>query len=210
MVTAGGLNSAQLRFMHGVLVGEVETAARDNAFPIVPAPLLSAWANEQAALISEMKVPDEERLIANAVVLMCGGYSLELPVGVMEEEYFSRQRLREMLGHISELRVYWKEEVEYDEDEDSCHPKDFRDDFEAVPIFFVSDFVPNVYSATNRNWPQCLWSPSDRKTLTLESAVRAEIEKAWHGQVKEELSAERVGYVGAVEISRRVSIFSAT
>jgi len=211
IVTAGGLNSAKMNFIHGVLLGEVETAARDSAMPNVPAAVLSEWADEQAALISTMDLPDDEKMRACGIVLACGGSPSDLPVGVRGDEYFSIVQLRTMLRGLREFRVYWKEEVDYDEDEDSCHPKDFREDFEADSnIFFVSDFQPNIYSVGSRKWPQCLSSPADNRKLKLEDLVRSEIGNVWKGQFTEEISHEIVGSVGTADISRRITIFTAT
>lgn len=95
VVTAGGLRSASLTGVPGVLVGEPARAARDIAIPVADPQQLADWASEQAALLSKISAEPEIRSdIAQLVRLFRGADTKELPIAWTADGWVSAADIR--------------------------------------------------------------------------------------------------------------------
>jgi len=72
-ITVGGLRAAELTGIAGVLVGEPERAARDEATPLLESEELARWVTEQASLFAGISSDFDRQVGAAQIVRMCGG-----------------------------------------------------------------------------------------------------------------------------------------
>ena len=208
-VTISGLRASRLRNVVGVLIGEATTAARDSAEPLVSKEVLSQWASKQASLIAEL-IRDEERQAMSAeVVLECGGEVGRLKIIKWGSDWLNTDEFKEKLLQSQELVLHFGGNFDYDEDKDSVHPKEFREDFElSDDIAIVLRHDGAILKAGKTNWPRALtglpkWSDSNVAEL-----VRSIIIKTWGEDRREELQDRTIGTVGSIEVVREMYVFS--
>jgi Histidine kinase-, DNA gyrase B-, and HSP90-like ATPase len=209
-VTVGGLAAARLIGIGGVLLGVAQTITRDSAMPVVPADVLSAWATEQSNLLSKSSLSSKDKMNALSFVLLCGGEPAELPLMRRGNEYLSAAQFRQELSEKHSIDLFEGEEVEYDEDSDSCHPKDFKEHFESDDtIFFVRKYMPTILTVGIRKWPQCVVQPSyPDRPKNYEELVRNIIAEVWGKDFQEYEDEKLVGFVDGTPINRNVTTFS--
>ena len=206
-VTVGGLAAARLTGIGGVLLGATQTIARDSAMPTVSAEVLSAWATEQGKILSESALGLSERMNAVAFVLLCGGDPADLPIVKRGTEYINSDGLRKILSEQDSIDLFESDEVEYDEDKDECHPKEFKEQFESdESIFFVRRYMPTVLTVGGQSWPQCVVGPvyPDRPK-TFEEYFRKVVAEAWGEDFDEYDDKKSVGAVYNEKITRGVT-----
>ena len=206
-VTVGGLAAAApMTGIGGVLVGATQTIARDSAMPTVSAEVLSAWATEQGQILSESALGISERMNAVAFVLLCGGDPAELPIVKRGTEYINSDELRKILSEQDSIDVFEGDEVDYDEDADECHPKEFKEQFECdESIFFVRRYMPTVLTIGGQSWPQCVVGPvyPDRPKTFVEN-FRKVVAEMWGEGFDDDHDEKSVGSVYSAKITRRV------
>jgi len=106
--------------------------------------------------------------------------------------------------HVS-LTIFQGEEIDYDEDKDDCHPKEFKAAFLVDPhLFLLSRFSPVVLNVGSKRWPECVGV----KPLSYEARIRAILRKEWGSGYKEATMESVVGEVNGSEIRREVLVFS--
>lgn len=209
IVTTGGLKAAPVALLGGVLIGSPTTVSRNVAMPDVPAAILRAWASEQAELLAEAHISDEEKLIAAGVVMEFRGEIGDLPIIERDGEYLSLKSLAKVIEDVEELVVYEGSSITYDEDYDSVHPREFRDSFRVnSDLFLLSEFEETVLKVGNKNWPSCVNNLflADRPRSYAE-ALRNAIKDAWGEAPEPTEIARSVGSVDGSEISRSVQVF---
>lgn len=208
-VTVGGLAAASLSGIGGVLLGEAETIARDSAMPAVPAAVLSVWATDQAKLLSESSLTLAEKRNTLAFVLLCGGDPAGLPLVQRGDEFLNAEELRQELLELESIDVFSGDEVDYDEDSDECHPKDFKESFQnSGTIFFVRSHMPTILAVGSRKWPQCVIEPAyPNHPKNYEDIVRNIVAEAWGGDFQESENLKQVGSVDRTKIIRSVTTF---
>lgn len=206
-VTVGGLAAARLTGIGGVLLGAAETIARDSAMPFVSADVLSTWATEQANILSQSSLSSSDKMNALAFVLQCGGEPAELPLIRRGNEYLNADQFREELSHLDSIDIFAGEEVEYDEDSDSCHPREFREQFECdKTIFLVRQSMPTVLTVGSRKWPQCVIEPAyPTRPKSYEAIVRSIVAEVWGKDFTKSDDEKRVGVVDGSPIERSVT-----
>jgi hypothetical protein len=205
VVSVGGLAAVDLRHIGGILLGDAETAARNMAVPLAPPAVLAQWATEQATLIAKSKLSEKEKLRAAGIVMHCGGNPGRLPVVIRGREYVNSRSFRQTISEASEIRVFQGEEIDYDEDMDDCHPKEFKADFLVDRnLFLLSRFSPVVLNVGSKRWPECVGV----KPLSYEVCIRALLRKAWGSGYNEATMESAVGEVNGSEIRREVLVFS--
>jgi hypothetical protein len=206
-VTVGGLAAARLTGIGGVLLGATQTIARDSAMPTVPAEVLSAWATEQGQILSESALGLSEKLNAVAFILLCGGDPADLPIAKRGTEYVTSDELREILSEQDSIDVFDGDEVEYDEDSDECHPKEFKEQFESnESIFFVRRYMPTVLTNAGQSWPQCVVGPVyPDLPKTFAEHFRKIVADVWGKDFDEYEDEKSVGSVYRVQVTRRVA-----
>ncbi|MBZ5526730.1 MAG: ATP-binding protein [Acidobacteriia bacterium] len=80
VVTVGGLRSASLTGVAGLLLGSSTRASRDAAVPVVPLPQLQVWAREQESLVVAETEDPEALLECASTVRVCGPIPEILPI----------------------------------------------------------------------------------------------------------------------------------
>lgn len=209
-VTVGGLAAARLTGIGGVLLGATQTIARDSAMPTVSAEVLSGWATEQAQILSESALGPSEKLNAVAFILLCGGEPADLPIVKRGTEYVTSNELREILSEQDSVDVFAGDEVEYDEDSDECHPKEFKEQFESdESIFFVRRYMPTILNIGGQSWPQCVVEPAyPDRPKTFAEYFRKIVAEVWGEDFDEYDEEKSIGSVYSVKVTRRITILT--
>ncbi len=83
-VAVGGLWATAANNIGGILLGDPVSVSRHSGLPLVSAEVLSAWASEQAALLTP-QVEGAEALVAADLVFFCGGDPGSLPITLTRE-----------------------------------------------------------------------------------------------------------------------------
>jgi hypothetical protein len=206
-ITVGGFSAKQIAGIGGILVGTPQTAARNSAFPNVTAEALSSWASEQAKIISGSNLSGEVKLRATGIVMQCGGDPGNLPILKFGDDYPALDQLRKMLLSVDQLNVYDGEQIDYDEDQDRCHPRDFARDFEVESsIGFLCRMPGSILETEGKNWPACILDhvPS----LTYERQLLSIFEDAWGGCESWSCDGVKVGSVGSYDVERSVTVYT--
>ncbi|MCW2247768.1 signal transduction histidine kinase [Azospirillum fermentarium] len=210
-ITISGLRAGRLHNVEGILLGEATTAARDIAQPLATKEALSRWASEQASLIAASVKDEERQARAAEVVLECGGDIGDLKFIKWGADWLSTDEFSEKLGSVREITISFDGEFDYDEDQDSVHPKEFRDDFrtsEDISVVLKHDGA--ISRCNNSSWPRSItglpkWSDSNVAEYT-----RNLIRQAWREHIEENEEERVVGKVGYSDIIRRVNVFQNT
>lgn len=206
-VTIAGLRACQLYNIQGILEGEVLTAVRDIAKPLVPDHVLAGWASKQAELISSYVLDEEEQACSAEVVLVCGGCIGELKILHWGEEWFNSAEFKEKIRAMDELYIEFGGDFDYDEDLDEAHPREFRDHFEIdEDIIIVPRHDGRIISSNGFEWPSVSKSNHKNPPSNLAMLVENLINETWGGfEVDEE--RRLVGHVIETPIYRDISKF---
>lgn len=208
-VTVGGLRAARLANVQGLLVGETLTAARDSAFPVVPANRLADWASEQARIIAASKADEAVKANCAEIVLECGGTLAGLPIVCWGyDAWLTADEFRSRLAETDELIICFDGEFSYDEEEDDVHPREFKNEFEVgEDIVTVPRHDGSILKVGRQSWPRSITDQTRSRESNLAEEVVRNITEAW-GELFEEDSGQRaVGTVAGTSIKRTVTIF---
>lgn len=206
-VTVAGLRANPISNLVGVLAGEATTAARDVAVPIVPREVLSAWATEQANLLSKMKLTAAAKARAAETLLECGGGIGDLPIVRWDDKWLSSEGFRKRISHLQELIIHFDGELVYDEDKDEMHPREFGDYLTLSPnVIFVPMHEIRIVDQKGLDWPRCLFEPPERESR-LADVVLEIIDECWPEGFKESEQDESVGEAEGYDVLRPVTIF---
>ncbi len=204
------LKAATLSHVGGVFLGSPMTVVRNIAMPEAPAPVLREWASEQGRLLSASKIHDAQKIIAAAVVMAFGGEIGTLPIVERGGEFLSREQLIGVIRDTNEVLVYGGVSIDFDEDSDDVHPRDFKNSFEqSSEIFLLPDFEVEILKIGNEKWPACvndllLAGPPH----TYGEAFQQALAKAW-GKAPDSVDDVRtVGTVLGSAITRTVEVFT--
>jgi hypothetical protein len=207
-VTVSGLRANHLRNLEGVLAGEAITAARDVAIPIVPREVLSGWATEQAQLFAKARVDDQSKATTAEIVLECGGDIGLLPIVCWAGKWLNAEQFAEKVAGVDELILNFEGEFTYDEDEDSMHPRDFKESFEVRDnVVMVPNHNGSIVKERGINWPGSLYESRVGKNR-LSSLVRKIVHDAWGGDYEEFEETRVVGEAVGENVRRSVVIFA--
>jgi len=116
LIMVDGLAATRIGNVSGVLVGIETTVSRNTAIPVVPAPVLAAWASEQALAFQESDISGQEKASVASVVLALGGDCYDLPLVLWRGRWMSSSEFESNLKDIDSIIVH-EGEVEYDEDD---------------------------------------------------------------------------------------------
>ena len=206
-VSVGGLRANSISWISGLFQGQERTASRNSAIVHLPAGVLKDWATEQAVLLKEAGFTDEVKAHGASIIRLCGGSIGELPFARHGGGWLTMAELRNVLEELDKVIVYFENDVQYDEDEDEVHPKEFSQHFEEDDniIFLPDDFpfggirstLDDVFVENEDKTPDARLSDNFREVLVSE----------WD-EVEEEETSSVVGRVGSSEIVRSVTLFS--
>jgi len=208
VIAVGGFAATKIDGLGGILIGDAQTAARTSALPTVNAQVLAAWASEQAKLLVESPLSDKEKHRIAGFVLQCGGDISRLPIIERGGDYLNIEALKSLLSDQDHAAVFEGAEVDYDEDKDSCHPRDFKDNFKPDPELFFLDNPPQPMATIDgKSWPSCIIEEDQR--LSYDDIFRGVLTEIW-GDFEEYTEDDAVvGTVGNYdEIQREVSVFN--
>ena len=205
-VSVGGLRANSVSWISGLFQGQEKTASRNSAVVYLPAGVLRDWATEQAMLLKEAGFSDEVKAHGAAIIRLCGGTIGELPVARHGGGRLTMAELRNVLEKLDEVIVYFENDVQYDEDEDEVHPKEFSQNFEEDDdVIFLPDDFPfgGVRSALDEVFVENEDKVPDAR---LSDSFREVLLSVW-GEVEVEKTLSVVGRVGSSEIMRNGTHF---
>lgn len=209
-VTVAGLRANQLRNVQGILLGEADTASRDVATPLADADTLARWATEQAELLAE-HVLDEERQAKTAeIVLECGGNVGALKIVKWGADWLNAAEFVAQLSESDHLHISFDGEFSYEEDEDTIHPKEFRQDFrQAADVAYVLKVDGAILRGNSGTWPKTNARPSSANDTNLAHLIRGLIGQVWGDKVEVHTPNAVVGMVNSEEIRRDIDRYEA-
>lgn len=114
IITVGGLRSAPLQHIAGVLVGAPTRASRDAAIPFVEPDRLAAWASEQAEIIHRSYGDPQTQAECAEIILECGGDAGHLAYALSSRGWLSLQDVAEWKGIPNEVLVIQDDDFWYD------------------------------------------------------------------------------------------------
>ncbi|MBG0809930.1 ATP-binding protein [Methylosinus sp. H3A] len=211
LITVDGLAATRVGLIAGVLIGIETTASRNTALPIVPAPVLAAWASEQALAFEKADVPDREKARAAEIVLAFGGDIAGLPLILWQGRWMSAAEFTETVKDLNSVLVH-QGEISHDDD-DTVTKREFEASFEVRGI--IAQTTGSNYSSVRKtNWVMAITKGSG---TTPHEAIEQLLESAWRdasneGIVMVEVEEDTivVGEVNGAEIYRDVFIYSRT
>jgi len=207
VVTVGGFSAKYISGIGGIVVGTPQTAARDSAKPIVPAGSLASWASEQATLIGKSSLPGEAKLQAAGLVMQCGGAPGNLPIIKYGDDCPALNELRDLLAGLDQLTIYEGMRIEYDEDKDSCHPREFASDFDLEPsLAFLWSMPHRMLELEGKSWPECLLGQTPQTTY--ETQLQGLLEQVWGDFEPRSCDKPKVGTAGRSDIERTVTVYT--
>ena len=207
-ITVSGLRAARLRNVQGVLLGEAVTAARDVARPLATKEAVAAWASRQAEMIAA-SVKDEEHQARSAeVVLECGGEIGNLKLVKWGSNWLTAEEFEVELRRSREIAISFDGEIDYDENEDDVHPRDFREDFTVSEgIAVVLDHGGGILELGTTGWPRSITGQPKRSGSNVAAYAKAMIQRVWGENIEEDEEERVVGTVNYSEIVRRLAVF---
>lgn len=205
-ITVGGLRATDIPLIRGILIGRETIVSRNEAIILAPPDVLTTWASEQATLINEASLTDEEKAYGAEVILSFGGMIGGLPFAKWKGEWLSTQEMKESLIDLEEVTVLLGDKIRYDEDLDDVHPKAFESSFEESDEMI---FVPTNLSGrgikgyldqsiTNPSTQDCLSNPPE--------LFRKILRDVWEAY-EEDGENRIVGDVEGIDIFRDVTVF---
>ena len=208
-VTIGGLRASRMSNVQGILLGEAITAARDSANPLVTKDVLAQWASEQAQLICKLMNDEEYQAKSAEVVLECGGKVGSLKIIRWGSEWHNADEFEERICASNELVIGFEGEFSYDEDLDSVHPKEFRENFnQNEDVAIVIKHRGGILEAGNFSWPSALMEQQKSDNSNVAEFVRDRIKKVWGVDIREEEEERVIGRVQNTEITRMIAVFN--
>ena len=208
VITVCGLRSNELRNVDGVLLGEPLTVSRDSARPLVPSDVLAAWATEQAQEACQCVWDEELQARSAEVILECGGDVNELKILRFGDRWLSSEEFVSELASRDELAVLFDGEVDYDDDKDDVHPREFRDDF--IPSDEVASVLRHdgaILRDHGLSWPSGERAGYASRVSKVAQLVTQLIEDHWGVESLDGYCDYTVGQVNGVDIVREVEFF---
>lgn len=207
VVTVSGLRANELRNVDGVLLGESLTVSRNVAMPVVPSETLASWATDQALAIGDSSYHEVGQAMSAEVVLACGGAVKELKLLSIGDRWFNAEEFVDELDCREGLAVLFDGEVEYDDEKDDVHPREFRDDFtrgDDVAVVLRHDGA--ILRGGGVTWPFD-HRGADTRVSRVADLVRELIEQHWGQDSSQGYCDFAVGEVNGVAIGREVEFF---
>ncbi|NVN44651.1 ATP-binding protein [Asaia siamensis] len=200
LLTVEGLAANHISHVKGILIGVETTAARDLALPIVPPEVLAAWSSEQASLISDAAISDDQKAKAAAIVSACGGDIAGLPIVCWQGEWMNTAQFRDAIKLVDRIEIH--DGLIEHEDSDDVTGHSFDNFFEITPMMAYT--VENEYSNVYDGWIQNI---SKQKMGPISGLVKEIISRVWDN-FEEEFDTVIVGTSGGTEIYRGVTIYA--
>lgn len=210
LIAVDGLAATKIGLVAGILIGIETTASRNTALPIVPAPVLAAWASEQALVFEKADVPDHEKARAAEIVLALGGDIAGLPLIFWQDRWMSAMDFTATVKGLDRVVVH-EGQITHDDD-DSVTKRDFEAYFVIDSI--IAQTIGSSYSSVHKtDWVMAVTKGNGTSP---DQAIEQLLVAAWEGvdaegndllEVEEDMMME-VGEVTGTEIYRSVIIYS--
>jgi hypothetical protein len=201
LLTVDGLAASKIGLVSGIMIGVETTASRNSAKPIVPGPVLAAWASEQAIAIAEAAVPDEEKAKAAAIVTACGGDVGDLPVVLWQDAWLTSSQFTPVLQQLDRLELH-EGPITHEEDDDVTK-REFESSFKANAK--VARTVNGRHGRTQTtDWIAAVTQANGATPI---QTIEELMVDAW-GDVETEEEVLVVGEANGSEIYRSVTIYT--
>jgi hypothetical protein len=207
-VTVAGLRANQLRNVQGILLGEADTASRDVATPLADTETLARWASEQASLVTD-QILDEERQAKTAeIVLECGGEIGALKIVKWGTDWLNVDEFLDRLSSSDHLYISFDGEFSYDEEVDSIHPKEFRQDFrQSANVAYVLKVDGAILRGNTGTWPKAAIRFASTSDTNVSYLVKELVRQVWGETIEPTTASAVVGTVNSEEIYRNIELY---
>lgn len=128
VLTAAGLRVQSMAHILGIVIGDVDTAARDQGRMSVDTTALMMWATDQSRLLEESEISADHKAMHAEIILECGGTIGDLPIARRGGEWLTVGHLRALIETKQEIAIHVGEIGH--EDYDPIGKNDFEQTFE--------------------------------------------------------------------------------
>lgn len=200
VIVVDGLSSSEASYVDGVLCGIENTAARREASPLIPAPILARWATGQGVLIEGSGLNSSLKAACASLILWMGGDIDDLPLIFWNEKWLSSKEFSLEISKRESVIFINEVELEFDEglDED-VSKSDFENDFDQI-----NDLAIYRGGSARPGWVNGIEGVS---SMSVEGCIEEMLKNLW-GEVYKDIEDRTVGTVSGVEIERLVTVFS--
>ena len=117
IITIGGLASARLEGIVGILLGESTRASRDAAIPIIENVELQKWINEQVDLLHKLSISNLTELECSCIIRSLGANTKLLKIVKYKNEYLCYHELIEIIKseNLTEIILVQENKIEKEE-----------------------------------------------------------------------------------------------
>ena len=177
VVTVGGLRSASLSGIIGILAGTSLRAGRDDALPLVAPNVLAMWATEQAELISSRESNKGYKLDCAQYVWRCNGKTGPLPIAMNQGSWLTYDDIANNKNLPPELLLL--DSSQYVETSKYKTQVEFKSNVFFSNIFSVASIL---HSRDHYDWPHVTRNEFDYDFFynqTLAGAIIDAAAKSW-------------------------------
>lgn len=158
ILVAGGLRVQTVPHIVGIMMGEVQIAARNQGRMLATPMAIQTWVSEQAKLIETSNLSEQRKAMSAEIILECGGAIGNLPIAQRGGTWFTVEELRDLIHNERRLLIQVGE-IDY-EDYDPVGRDIFNGHFTPSKelLFFpaLSDLLLNTENRNNRRRPSYL------------------------------------------------------
>lgn len=208
-LTCKGFFVSSLANTFGVVTGTVETVTRDVGTPDVKAPVLRAWATEQAERIAETDLDDEEAWNLANTCLSFGAdpkIVVRLPIVRQGSSYLAGFQLAKRLVKQKTVVVCYPSDLMHNS-EDGCRESEFDELFELNPDVYVVH-EGSSSKRGNNSWAKHIFGPEDLPPIDTGVLFRVILAQVWRKVVEPTVLPRLIGHVEGVTIERNVLVFT--
>ncbi|WP_197435365.1 ATP-binding protein [Agrobacterium vitis] len=135
ILMSGGFKIQNIPHFAGVLLGQVQTAARSSGTATLDDVVMSEWATEQADLITKTDIPDEQRALMAEIILNLKGKISGLPIAFQNGVWYNEKQLRKVLRNLDKVNIHLGY-INHDDDDDVSSSA-FEREFEINNELFI-------------------------------------------------------------------------
>ncbi|MBF2715463.1 ATP-binding protein [Agrobacterium vitis] len=199
VLVSGGFRIQSVSHLAGVLLGEVQTAARSSGTAIIDNAEIKEWAAEQSNLILKCDISDERRALMAEVILELGGDINRLPIVQRDGKWYNEIQLAKLFRSLDEVTFHLGDVI-YDDDDDTSSSA-FENNFEIDDqVFFIPTLSNNFGVSRSR--------VGRNRRSQLESIFVKTLAKSWKIEATVSEDWTVVGKVGYTDILRHTTTFA--
>lgn len=201
VLASGGFRIQAVPHVVGVILGEVETAARSAGIARFDNTAFKRWATEQAAIYSRTIVSEETLSLIAEIVLELDGEISSLPIANRADRWFNAAKLKKEFSSLEKVTLFVGNIVHSDDDDVSVRA--FEANFEVDQNIF---FIPTI--SVNFNDDPSRFGIRSRRVSRLRRKFESVLSLAWKQGWDEYDGDVSIGEVDLSDIVRETTTYT--